>query len=81
MKSKVAVLKTSPKTVVEDYGRLMRMAGYREVLPKDKDTLLKVNISWHHYYPACSTAVWQYDGVETLKQVVLEGVGVGVERD
>ncbi|MFH0793581.1 MAG: DUF362 domain-containing protein [bacterium] len=63
MKSKVAVLKTSPKTVVEDYGRLMRMAGYREVLPKDKDTLLKVNISWHHYYPACSTAVWQYDGV------------------
>ncbi|MCX8038048.1 MAG: DUF362 domain-containing protein [Candidatus Sumerlaeia bacterium] len=65
MKAKVAVLKTSPQTVVEDYGRLMRMADYQKVLSRDLDTLIKINISWHRYYPACSTAPWQYDGVVT----------------
>ena len=62
-KSKVAVLKTSPETVLEDYGRLMRLAEYEKHLPKDKDTGLKINISWHVFYPACSTVPWQLDGV------------------
>jgi uncharacterized protein (DUF362 family) len=65
MKPKVAVLKTSPETIIEDYARLMHLAEYEQFLPKDKDTVLKVNISWHHYYPACSTEPWQYDGVVT----------------
>ena len=30
--AKVAVLRTSPETVVEDYGRLMDLAGYRDCL-------------------------------------------------
>ena len=69
MGAKVAVLKTTPESVVEDYGKLMRMAGYQDVVKKDKDTILKVNISWHVYYPACSTSPWQYDGViNTLKE-------------
>ncbi len=62
-KSIVAILKTTPKTVVEDYGRLMRLAHYQEHLSRDLDTLLKINISWHHWYPACSSAPWQYEGV------------------
>ena len=61
--SKVAVLKTSPETVLEDYGRLMRLADYRKHLPQEKDTALKINISWHHFYPACSTTPWQLEGV------------------
>jgi uncharacterized protein (DUF362 family) len=61
--SKVAVLKTSPETVVEDYGRLMKMAEFEQHLPRDKDTILKINISWHHYFPACSTTPWQLEGV------------------
>jgi len=65
MKAKVAVLKTKPETVIEDYGRLMRLAEYRKVLDPSRDTLLKINISWHKWYPACSTAPWQYDGVVT----------------
>ncbi|HUT75152.1 MAG TPA: DUF362 domain-containing protein [Armatimonadota bacterium] len=60
---KVAILKTTPETVLDDYGRLMRMADYERYLPKDKDTALKINISWHHWYPACSTAPWQLEGV------------------
>jgi uncharacterized protein (DUF362 family) len=62
-RGRVAVLRTSPETVVEDYGRLMRLAGYQEALPMDHDTLLKINISWQTWYPACSTTPWQLDGV------------------
>jgi uncharacterized protein (DUF362 family) len=62
-RAKVAVLKTSPPTVLEDYGRLMRLAGYQKYLPKDRDTALKVNITWHYFYPACSTTPWQLEGV------------------
>lgn len=63
MPSKVAVLKTSPETVVEDYGKLMRSVNYQNVIRKELDTILKVNISWHVWYPACSTEPWQYEGV------------------
>lgn len=63
MKSKVAVLKTNPETVLEDYKKLMHLADYKKHLPKDKDTALKINISWHHFYPACSTTPWQLEAV------------------
>ncbi len=60
---KVAVLYTSPETVIDDYARLLDLADYQTALTPDIDTFLKVNISWQHYYPACSTAPWQIDGV------------------
>jgi uncharacterized protein (DUF362 family) len=62
-RGKVAVLRTTPETVLEDYRRLMELAGFEEALPKDKDTLLKINISWQQWYPACSSAPWQVEGV------------------
>ena len=71
MNSKVAVLKTSPESVIEDYGRLMRLAEYEKYLPKDKNTALKINISWHTFYPACSSAPWQLDGV--IKTLLEDG--------
>lgn len=61
--SKVAVLKTTPETVLDDYKRLLELAEYDKFLPKDKAVLLKINISWHHWYPACSTTPWQLEGV------------------
>ncbi len=68
-KGKVAVLKTTPETVLDDYRRLMHMAGYQEALPKDRDTILKINISWQTWYPACSTTPWQLEGViRTLQE-------------
>jgi uncharacterized protein (DUF362 family) len=63
MKSRVAVLKTTPETVLEDYARLLRSIDYLDFLDTDKDVLLKINVSWHHWYPACSTTPWQLDGV------------------
>ncbi|MDP6778904.1 MAG: DUF362 domain-containing protein [Candidatus Latescibacteria bacterium] len=62
-RSKVAVLRTSPKTVLADYSRLMNLAGYQDVIDKGVDTALKVNISWHFFYPGSSTTPWQLDGV------------------
>ncbi|MCA9664177.1 MAG: DUF362 domain-containing protein [Myxococcales bacterium] len=62
-KSRVAVLRTSPRTVIEDYHRLMNLAGYQDVLDKSVDTALKINISWHFFYPGSSTTPWQLDGV------------------
>ncbi len=59
----VAVVKTSPETVLDDVKVAMKLAGYKRVLPRDLATLLKINISWQHYYPACSTTPWQLDGV------------------
>jgi len=65
----VAVLKTSPETVVDDYNNLMHLAGLQQELSPNYDTLLKVNISWHTWYPSCSTTPWQYHGViESLIQ-------------
>lgn len=62
-RGKVAVLKTTPDTVLEDYRQLMHLAGYQEALSKDVETILKVNISWQTWYPACSTTPWQVEGV------------------
>ena len=52
MKSQVAVLKTTPTTVVADYKRLMRLAGYERFLPPATETALRINTSWHYFYPA-----------------------------
>jgi uncharacterized protein (DUF362 family) len=62
-KGKVAVLKTRPETVLEDYRRLMELAEFDKALPKGKETILKINISWAQWYPACSTAPWQLEAV------------------
>ncbi len=59
----VAVVRTTPETVLDDYARLMRLAEYERWLPKDRDTALKINISWATFYPGCSTTPWQIDGV------------------
>ncbi len=61
--ARVAVLYTSAPTVVRDVGRAMALAGFEQALPKDVATALKINISWQHYYPACSTTPWQLEGV------------------
>ncbi|MCB0227769.1 MAG: DUF362 domain-containing protein, partial [Anaerolineae bacterium] len=62
-KSKVAILRTSPRTVLADYHRLMNLAGYQDVIARDADTALKVNISWHYFFPGSSTTPWQLEGV------------------
>ncbi len=65
----VAVLRTRPETVLEDYHTLMNLAGYQDVIAKDVDTALKINISWHFFFPGSSihavAARWGRPGNET----------------
>ncbi len=49
----------------------MELAGWREVLPPETDTLIKLNLSWTKYFPACSSAPWQLEGV--LKTLIDSG--------
>jgi uncharacterized protein (DUF362 family) len=62
-RSTVAILRTAPGTVFRDYHELLNLAGYQDVISKDADTALKVNISWHFFFPGSSTTPWQLDGV------------------
>src|SRR5690349_23462054 len=71
MKSQVAILRTRPETVVEDYGRLMRLVKYDQLLSRDQDLILKLNLSWTKYFPACSSEPWQVDGV--LGKLLVDG--------
>jgi len=68
-RSTVSILKTSPATVLRDTHAVMNLAGYQDVIAKDADTALKVNISWHFFFPGSSTTPWQLDGViRAMKQ-------------
>lgn len=62
MKSRVVVLKTRPDRVLEDYARLLERAEVRSALPPGEPLILKLNLSWTRYFPACSTQPWQLDG-------------------
>jgi uncharacterized protein (DUF362 family) len=62
-RGRVAVIRTRPESVVEDYGRLMRLVDYAAALPREHETILKINTSWQTWYPACSSPPWQIDGV------------------
>lgn len=70
-RGQVAILRTSPETVLDDYARLMHLARYEENLPKDNTTLLKINISWQIWYPSCSTTPWQLES--TVKTLLADG--------
>lgn len=61
-KAKVAVLRTSPGSVLQDYQRLAEMAGMSSVLNPGATTILKDNISWHFPFPSANTTPWQLEG-------------------
>ncbi|MFQ5973396.1 MAG: DUF362 domain-containing protein [Alphaproteobacteria bacterium] len=71
----VSVVRTRPETVLEDYGRVMRSAGSREVLGTGQETLIKLNLSWTKFFPACSTAPWQLEGA--LRTLLEDGASAG----
>lgn len=77
----VAVVKTTPETILEDIEQVMKLAGMSEALPKGPTTGLKINISWQTWYPACSTAPWQLEGaILALKNAGYQDL-VGVHND
>lgn len=61
-KSKVAILRTKPETVLQDYQRLCELAGMKDALDPSATTILKDNITWHLLYPGANTTPWQLEG-------------------
>lgn len=60
--AKVAVLRTKPESVLEDYDRLLGLAEVDKYLPAGKTVILKDNISWHFPFPSANTTPWQLEG-------------------
>lgn len=69
--SKVYVAKTTPTKVVSDYQKLLRKANYKTFLKKNSPIVLKLNLSWTKFYPACSTPPWELEGV--VKTLIEDG--------
>lgn len=61
-KATVAALRTRPERVLEDYDRLVDLAGVQRFLQPGSPTILKDNISWHFPFPAANTTPWQLEG-------------------
>lgn len=61
-KAKVAVLRTSADTVLQDYERLLELADFRQFLDPSATTIIKDNISWHFPFPSANTTPWQLEG-------------------
>lgn len=80
-KGKVAVLKTSPATILDDIDRLMKLGEFESALPKGNRTGLKINISWQTWYPACSSTPWQIEGVIQALQKAGYADLVGIHND
>jgi len=69
--ARVAVVRTRPETVLDDYARVMDLAGYRDTLSAERETLLKLNLSWTKYFPSCSSQPWQVEGV--VRKMIADG--------
>jgi len=71
-KARVAILKTSPETVIDDYQRLCELAGLKGSLQAQAKTILKDNITWHNVFPGVNTTPWQLEAtILSLKQAGL----------
>ncbi len=68
-KSKVAIIRTKPDTVLDDIARLFLLAEGSRHLKSNTMTILKDNISWHYPFPSANTTPWQLEGtIKALKK-------------
>ncbi|MBI4508004.1 MAG: DUF362 domain-containing protein [Deltaproteobacteria bacterium] len=68
-RSKVAVVRARPDTILDDIDRLVGLAEIERALDKTATTILKDNISWHFPFPGANTTPWQLEGtIRSLKR-------------
>lgn len=60
MNSKVLVIKTKPEKIIDDYASIV-VNKHGNV--HKNGVIVKLNLSWTKYYPACSSPPWQFEGV------------------
>ena len=70
-KSQIFVVKTTSKTILEDYKKLMYLAQYKDFFDINEKIIIKLNLSWSKFFPSCSSPPWQVEGV--LKTMIEDG--------
>jgi uncharacterized protein (DUF362 family) len=70
-RSKVAVVRCAPDTILQDIDRLYDLAGVETALDPSATTILKDNISWHFPFPGANTTPWQLEG--TIQALAARG--------
>jgi uncharacterized protein (DUF362 family) len=73
LKSKVAVLRVTPDTILSDIDRVVELGGVSSALAPGATTILKDNISWHFPFPGANTTPWQLEG--TIQALARRGFG------
>jgi hypothetical protein len=71
MKRAAAVFRTRPETAVKDYGRVLRLAQYNQMMLCDVDPIAKLNFPWTKYFPAGSGQPWQVGDI--LQELIEDG--------
>lgn len=69
--SKVAVHNATSQSISDDYSSVMDLINYKEIIKPEIQTVVKINLSWSLFFPACSTPPWQLDGV--LNKLIKDG--------
>ncbi|MFX1375015.1 MAG: DUF362 domain-containing protein [Promethearchaeota archaeon] len=69
--SQIFVIKTSPKKILEDYKKILHLTNYEKLYNKNKNIIIKLNLSWSKFFPACSSPPWQLEGI--LKTMLEDG--------
>jgi len=69
--SQVYAIKTTPKSILEDYQKLMLLTKYEKFFETSSKIILKLNLSWSKFFPACSSPPWQVEGI--LKVMINDG--------
>ncbi|MFL5807557.1 MAG: DUF362 domain-containing protein [Roseiflexaceae bacterium] len=62
-RARVALLRTTPATALQDYARLIELAELQRSLDPSATTALVLDLRRHFPFPAANTAPWQLEGV------------------
>jgi uncharacterized protein (DUF362 family) len=81
MKSKVAILRCRPETVLRDIERVFELSDAAKALDPASSTILKGNISWHFPFPGANSTPWQIEGAILALQKLGHRTLFAVEND
>ena len=62
----MAVVRTTPQRVLEDYARVLELSGCGALLRDARNVVAYGNLTWSRYFPGGSSPPWQLDGVAQL---------------
>lgn len=80
-KSKVALVRTSAKNVLDDVHRVCELGGMQDALPQEAPVILKDNITWHLPFLSANTTPWQLEGCIRALQAQGYQKLIGVHND